>query len=94
MITHQKPQRSQSFLSPASDALHVDDAAVALANCDLEACVAAPSAIDEEPATAVDPTNIMEAAIAEQSFPLSAGYSSTSIEAAADPDVDVDVGLS
>ncbi|QLL63796.1 hypothetical protein FKV68_12990 [Sinorhizobium mexicanum] len=65
-----------------------------MTNCDLEARIAAPSAIDEEPATAVDAANIAEAAIAQQPFPLTTGYASTSIEAAADPDVDVDVGLS
>ncbi|MCY1556623.1 hypothetical protein D9M68_933870 [compost metagenome] len=65
-----------------------------MTNCDFEAGVAAPGAIDEEPAMAVDPANIAEAAITEQPFSLTASYASTAVEAGADPDVDVDVGLS
>jgi hypothetical protein len=80
-------------LSPAANAVHVDNAAVSSTDCDLEAGVASPRTIDEEPATAVDPTNIAEAAIAKQSFTLTTGYPSTSIEAATDPDVYADVGL-
>ncbi|OOG70936.1 hypothetical protein B0E45_13095 [Sinorhizobium sp. A49] len=65
-----------------------------LTNSDFEAGVATPCAIDEKPATAVDPTNITEASIAEQPFSLTTRNATTAVEARADPDVDVDTGLS
>lgn len=71
-------------LSSAVDTAHVDNPAVTLTNSDLGAGVAAPGAIVKEPATAVDPTNVAEAAITQQSFSLTTRYAATAVETGAD----------
>lgn len=73
--------------------MHVDNAAIASPNSDLETSVPSPRPIDEEPAVAVHTAHITEATIAKQPFALTAGNSSASAEIGANADVDIDIGL-
>ncbi|WP_198928761.1 hypothetical protein [Rhizobium sp. AC44/96] len=78
-------------LPPSAGPPHVDDAAIALADCDFEALSVARGAIVEEPAAAVFPIDITEAATAKQPFTLRAAYRSPAVQAAANTDVDTDL---
>ncbi len=75
-------------LTPAADAPHVDYAAIPLPDCDLEAVAAAPRAINEETAAAIDAPDIPEAAIAKPSFAFTARDSPAATDTRADVDSD------
>lgn len=85
--------RSGLGLSSTADAAHFDNAAIALPNGDLEASVSSPCPVDEDAAAAVYLAHIPEPTTAKKPLALTAGYSSASVEIAADTDVDTDIGL-
>ncbi len=78
-------------LPSSISAPHVDDAPIALTDCDLESLPVPRGAIDEVPAAAIVPMNIPKAAIAKQTFTLRAGYRSSAVQAATNTDVDTNL---